>query len=202
MQLGPRYKIARRLGAPIFEKTQTQKYAISAEKKSNKKRSMRPRTAYGAQMTEKQKARFFYGVTEKQFKNYVKVALSKKGVSPAVELSSILERRLDNVVWRLGLARSHRAARQMVAHGHICIGGRRTYSPSYMVSERDVITIREGSKKSKMFQAETLAESEKTEVPTWLSFDMKKMEAHVKTAPTPVNEALFDLGQVIEFYQR
>lgn len=201
MQLGPRYKIARRLGAPIFEKTQTQKYAVSAEKKT-KKRSMRPRTAFGAQMAEKQKARFFYGVTEKQFKNYVKVALAKTGVSPTVELASLLERRLDNVVWRLGLARSHRAARQMVAHGHICIGGRRTYTPSYMVNEGDVITIREGSKKSPLFQAETLANSEKTEVPGWLSFDAKKLEASIKSKPTPATEALFDLGQVVEFYQR
>lgn len=201
MQLGPRYKIARRLGAPIFEKTQSQKYAISAEKKT-KKRSMRPRTAFGAQMTEKQKARYFYGVTEKQFKNYVKEALAKKGAVPTVELASILERRLDNVVWRLGLARTHRAARQMVAHGHICIGGRRTYTPSYMVSESDVITIREGSKKSRMFQAETLANENKTEVPSWLSFDIKKMEATVKGKPSPATEALFDLGQVVEFYQR
>lgn len=200
MQLGPKYKIARRLGAPIFEKTQSQKYAVSAERKSKGKFS-RPRTAFGAQMTEKQKARLFYGVTEKQFKNYVKEALTRKGSSPIVELSSLLERRLDNVVWRLGLARTHRAARQMVAHGHICIGGKRSYSPSYQVNENDIITIREGSKKSPLFNKEG---EEKTEVPSWLEFDPKKLEAKVKAKPAmpDASHMLFDLGQVVEFYQR
>jgi small subunit ribosomal protein S4 len=201
MQLGPKYKIARRLGAPIFEKTQTQKYAVSAEKKASKKRFSRPRTAYGAQLTEKQKARFFYGVTEKQFKNYVKEALAKTTSSPIEELSALLERRLDNVVWRLGLARTHRAARQMVAHGHICIEGKRVYTPSYRVSENQKITIREGSKKSPLFQKDS--DAEKTEAPSWLQFDPKTMEAMMKSKPvTQEREVLFDLGQVVEFYQR
>lgn len=201
MQIGPKYKIARRLGAPIFEKTQTQKYNLSLEKKT-KRRSMRPRTAYGAQLIEKQKARFFYGVTEKQFKNYVKSALAKKGHSPTEELSSALETRLDNVVWRLGWATTHGAARQLVAHGHITINGKRVYTPSLKVSPQDVIGVREGSRNNGFFKS--LAESKESKsIPNWLFCDAKKMEAKVISKPEALDkELIFDLGQVVEFYQR
>jgi small subunit ribosomal protein S4 len=89
----------------------------------------------------------------------------------------------------------------MVAHGHICIGGKRSYSPSYQVNENDIITIREGSKKSPLFNKEG---EEKTEVPSWLEFDPKKLEAKVKAKPAmpDASHMLFDLGQVVEFYQR
>ena len=128
MRIGPQYKIARRLGAPIFEKTQTAKFALSQEKKFKNKRG-RPKTDFGLQMAEKQKARFFYGITEKQFKNYVRKVLDDSKVAPASGLFSVLESRLDNVVWRAGLAPTHRAARLVVAHGHILVNSKRTYTP-------------------------------------------------------------------------
>src|SRR6185436_15717972 len=134
MKIGPKYKIARRLGAPIFEKTQTQKFALSSEKKGGKKGFGRPKSDFALQLVEKQKARFFYGVTEKQFKNYAKASLGKKNVRPAAELFSALESRLDNAIWRLGLSPTHGGARQMVAHGHIMVNGKRTYTPSYKLS--------------------------------------------------------------------
>lgn len=204
MKIGPKYKIARRLGATVFEKTQTQKYALSAEKKGKVRRE-RNRTDFGLQLTEKQKARFFYGVTEKQFKNYVKKVLAKKAslksTSPSNDLFSMLESRLDNAVWRMGIAPTHLASRQMVAHGHITINGKRVYSPSYTLSVGDKIGIREGSRKSKMFNKDE--NEEKTESPAWISYDKSKMEGVVKGKPALGNaEILFDIGKVIQFYQR
>ncbi len=199
MKIGPQYKIARRLGAPIFEKTQTAKFALSAEKRNKNKKGGRS-TDFGLQLTEKQKARFFYGVTEKQFKNYVKKVLDNPKIAPAAGLFSALEARLDNVVWRVGLAPTHRAARLMVAHGHITINGRRSYSPSYQVTEGDLLAIREGSKKSPLFNNENL---ERQTLPSWLSFDAVKKEVSIKGKPAfGESELLFDLSKVIEFYQR
>lgn len=205
MRIGPKYKIARRLGAPIFEKTQTQKFALSEEKKSRKRGRGGQKTDYGLQLTEKQKARYFYGISEKQFKNYVKDALSKKGSSPTAELLSNLESRLDNAVWRTGFAPTHRASRQMVSHGHITVNGRKVRVPSYKLSQGDVIGVREGSKNSKLFATveEGGVESVTREVPAWISYDPKHKVAEIKSKPMGDQGLLmFDLGQVIEFYSR
>lgn len=200
MKIGPKFKIARRLGAPIFEKTQTQKFALSEEKKSRKSRP-RQKTDYGLQMAEKQKARFFYGVTEKQFKNYVNKALTLKG-TPSSELFTLLEMRLDNVVWRLGFASTHGAARQMVSHGHICVNGVKARVASTQLKIGDVISIREGSKKSPLFLT-LLEKGPEKEAPSWITFDNVKKEATIKSKPVMVeHELYFNLGQVIEFYQR
>ena len=103
MIIGPKYKIARRLQAPVFEKTQTQKFSLREERK-NKKRSFRKqKTDYGIQLNEKHNSRMFYCVTEKQFAKYVKQALEKKASSPTATLLKSLEHRLDNVVWRAGI---------------------------------------------------------------------------------------------------
>src|ERR1035437_8595 len=100
----PRYKTAKRLGATVFEKAQTQKFAVSAERTAkNKKRGRGRQSEYGKQMLEKQKVRVTYGVTEKQFHNYVRKALSAHSSKPSERLHELLELRLDNVVWRLGL---------------------------------------------------------------------------------------------------
>ena len=197
MKIGPKYKIARRLGAPIFEKTQSQKYALSAEKKS--KGMQRSRTDFGVQLTEKQKAKFFYGVTEKQFKNYVKKILQAKG-APSPLLFTALETRLDNALWRMGFAPTHRAARQMAAHGHIMVNGKRTYSPSLALKKGDVISVREGSKTSPLFNKET---EDAFRAPSWIEVDEKKKEASIKGEPIMgETELLFDMGKVIQFYQR
>ena len=202
MRIGPKYKISRRLKAPIFEKTQTQKFALSLEKKSQK-RGGRPASDFGIQLIEKQKVRYFYGLAEKQFKNYVKKALAKKGSTTAM-LDSMLESRLDNVVWRAGLAPTHAAARQMVVHGHICINGKKVYSPSYEMSPDVVIFVREGSKKSPLFNKEKDENMQKV-LPAWLVFDESKKEIRVKSKPARGDsdkDSLLDLGKVIEFYQR
>lgn len=199
MQLGPKYKIARRLGAPVFEKTQTQKFAQRSERKG---KSHRPRSDYGTQMNEKQKARMFYAVSEKQFAKYVEQALAKKEGNPSVNLFALLETRLDNALWRAGLCPTHLAARQAAAHGHFVVNGKRSYVPSLALKAGDKVVIREGSKNSKLWN-ELETRMQNVQTPDWLSWDGKKHELTIKGKPSNTStEVLFDLGQVLEFYQR
>lgn len=202
MKIGPKYKIARRLGAPIFEKTQTQKFALSQDKKTRKRSSMKPKTDFGIQMNEKQKARMFYGVTEKQFSKYVREALEKKGSSPALNLFKTLEHRLDNTVWRSGILSTHSGARQATAHGHFLVNGKRVYVPSYQLKAGDKVSIRVGSQNSKLF-ADMGERMTTSTLPEWLSWDSNKKELTVKDSALQMStDLLFDLGQVIEYYQR
>lgn len=201
MKIGAKYKIARKLRSKIFEKTQTQKYAVREEKKL-KNKPWRPKTDFGNQLNEKQKARMFYIVSEKQFRNYVTKALSDKTGSPAANLLSLLEKRLDNVVWRSGILPTHLSARQAVAHGHFLVNGRKVYTPSYHLREGDKISIREGSKGSKLF-SEVESKLATLQFPAWLSVNAKDKEITVKSESVTVDgELFFDLGQVIEYYQR
>ncbi len=202
MIIGPKYKIAKRLGAPVFEKTQTQKFAVS-EARTARKKTGRPgmMSDYKRQHIEKQKMRFVYGVTEKQLRRYIDEAL-ERNTQPIQDLVGRLESRLDNVVHRLGFAKTRRLARQIVAHGHIIVNGRRINIPSYKVKIGDVISVREGSKQSPLFTniTETLA----THTPkNWLVLDSKKLEGSMKSTPTfEPAEVLFDPQQVLEFYSR
>jgi small subunit ribosomal protein S4 len=150
MKIGPRYKIARRLGAPIFEKTQTAKF------KARTGETRRPpmRSDFGKQLIEKQKARFTYGVSEKQFSSYVKTVLESKTSVPVQKLLEKLETRLDNVVYRSGFASTRQFARQVVSHGHVLVNGRKLNVPSYVVKPGDMISIREGSKSNGIFKDE------------------------------------------------
>jgi len=203
MKIGPKYKIAKRLGAPIFEKTQTQKFELSVAR-GGKRSLKRPAQAsdYKKQLIEKQKMRFSYGISEKQLRRYVDEAIAKEGHKPVAILIDRLETRLDNVVYRLGLAKTRQFARQMVSHGHITVNGKRLNVPSHKVRVGDVIAVREGSRQSVMYA--TLAEKhEAVSVPSWLAFDAKKLEGTVKAAPQyNPTETLFDPEQVMEFYSR
>ncbi len=203
MIIGPKYKIARRLGAPVFEKTQTQKYVLSQTKKTKTKRGgPKQRTDFGMQMNEKQKARFSYLLSEKQFSNYVKKALSAQGTDNAGMLFEILERRLDNVVLRAGFAHARGLARQMVSHNHIQVNGKTVNIPSYRVSVGDVITVREGSSKKPLFNNLEERLQAKT-APSWIKVDASQKRAEVQGAPkVDKGELLFDLNSVIEFYSR
>ncbi|MCR4334811.1 MAG: 30S ribosomal protein S4 [Patescibacteria group bacterium] len=202
MKFGPKYKIARRLGAPVFEKTQTQKFVMSeARKKASRTSKPRAKTDYGLKVIEKQKARYSYGLGERQFSNYVKEAVKTKGDSSGILLSS-LESRLDNAVLRSGIVTSRAFARQVVTHGHILINGKKSSFPSYQVKIGDIISIREGSKKSPMFSS--IVEKMKTyNTPSWLAFDLEKMEWKVQGIPTIAKtDLLFDIGAILEFYSR
>lgn len=201
MKIGPKYKICRRLGPQVFEKCQTPKFVMSEANRGNKKRKGgRAATNYAIQLLEKQKVRFSYGVTEKQFYNYVKKAIDVKKASPAEKLSESLERRLDNVVYRLGFANSRQLSRQMVAHGHMTVNGRRVTAPSLTVSVGDIISVRDGSKGKVLFQ-NLDAKLKNYTSPNWLTFDIPNLKAEVKSLPkTP--ESYLDFNAVIEFYSR
>lgn len=200
MKIGPRYKIARRLGAAVFEKTQTQKYALRSTQRTQNSRP-KAKSDYGLGMNEKQKARFSYGVTSKQFTNYVNKAIEKKGNS-AEMLVTLLEGRLDNVALRSGFATTRQAARQMTSHGHLTVNGKIVTIPSYQVKIGDVIGIREGSKKKGLFL--NLDERLKTvKIPAWLKLNIEKKEIVIDGTPHAlVTELLFNPGTVLEFYSR
>lgn len=200
MITGPKYKLCRRLG-PVHEKCQTQKFTLSESKKT-KRRDKKPKSVsdFGSQLIEKQKIRFSYGVSEKQFYNYVKEASETKGVNIADKLHEVLESRLDNVVYRLGLANTRPLARQMVSHGHFVVNGKKTTVPSYRIRMGDVITVREGSRSSVLF-AELDKKAKNYTLPQWLKFDPAKFEAGV-TAKPKNNETFLNFNTVLEFYSR
>lgn len=201
MIFGPKYKIARRLGANIFEKTQTQKFALRQERKAGKG-PYRPKGDFAVAMLEKQKVRFSYGVGERQFKKYVKESVAKKGTNTTQALYERLEMRLDNTVYRLGFAPTRQAARQMNAHGHILVNNKRTNIPSQTLFLGDKVTVRGASLTKPLFK-ELDEKMKKVSVPTWLSYDGDKKLATVESTPKySPSEHLFSLGQVIEFYSR
>lgn len=201
MLIGPRYKKARYLGAAVFRKTQTPKYAMRSQRKVKTTKRRGTKSEYGRQLLEKQKARYSYGVSGGQFTNYVKSALQTKGDN-AKNLLRILEGRLDNVVLRAGFALSRAAARQMVAHGHLCVNGKIVNIPSYQVRIGDVVTIREGSKKKVIFN-KLDEEFKNIKLPSWLSMNPEKKEIKVEGEPsTDTTELLFDVRSVLEFYTR
>jgi small subunit ribosomal protein S4 len=201
MKIEKRYKIARRLGAPVFEKTQTQKFALRSNQKSQFSKKPRAKSDYGIGLMEKQKARYSYGITSKQFSNYVKKATEKKGNAGDL-LVTLLESRFDNVALRGGFATTRQAARQITSHGHLTINGVIVTIPSYQVKVGDVIGIREGSKKKGLFT--NLDDRLKTiKLPAWLKMDFEKKQITIDGLPFVAHtELLFSPGAVLEFYSR
>jgi len=200
MKIGPRYKKARYLGAPIFRKTQTQKFAMRAERKTKSGRRS-TKSEYGKQMLEKQKARFSYGVSGRQFTKYVTKALQTEGDN-SKNLMALLEGRLDNVVVRAGFAPTRSAARQMVSHGHIQVKGKTVTVPSYEVRIGDIVTIREGSKSKGIF-SKLDEELKAQKSPSWISVDAEKKTVTITGRPVvEMSELLFDVKAVLEFFTR
>ena len=156
---------------------------------------------YGTQLREKQKTRSFYGVGEKQFRKYFEMASNKKGITGTV-LLQILESRLDNVVYRLGLGASRPQARQIVTHGNIEVNGVKTDIASYLVKPGDVIAVREGKKDNTVIKANVEAGSARP-VPEWLELDSKTLSAKVlrvvnrEEIDLPVEEHL-----IVELYSK
>lgn len=197
----PKFKIGRRLGAGVYDKCQTPKFSASSGKFAGPG-ARRPKalSEYGAQLVEKQKVRFSYGITERQLSNYVEKASHIKGAGTAEKFYEELESRLDNVVYRMGLAPSRRAARQMVSHGHFIVNNHKITIPSFEVKPEDIVKVREGSKSKKIF--DNLTERLKEyNPPSWLSFDPAKMEGNILAKPKNV-ETFLDLNAVLEFYSR
>lgn len=139
--MGPRFKVARHLGVNVFNHPKALKRGVKPHKKLSE---------YGEQLLEKQKLKAYYGVLEKQFKRYIYEALKSKKSSDEVLIQS-LERRLDNLVYRLGFASTLRQARQMVVHNHVLVDGEKVNIPSFRVSIGSTISLREKSRKNQLF---------------------------------------------------
>ncbi len=176
---------------------------LGISKKSTRqlRRTNRKISEYGLQLREKQKAKFIYGVLEKPFRNYYKKADKMPGMTGA-NLMALLERRLDNVIFRLGLARTRREARQIVGHKHVTVNGRVVSIPSFLVRAGDVVEIREKCKGSERYKS-ILEITGGRIVPEWLDADQEALKGVVKEIPTreaidvPVDEML-----IVELYSK
>ena len=170
-------------------------------KDSNRKpqHSFKKMSEYGLQLREKQRAKFIYGVLERQFRTAFKKAASKKGIT-GENLLIMLEERLDNVVFRMGLATTRREARQLVVHSHFTVNGKKVNIPSYIVKAGDVIKVKEKSQSSPKFKE---IKEMQVGVPAWLSVDRDKLEGKVLADPTrdqidtPIEERL-----IVELYSK
>lgn len=203
---GPSCRLCRREGIKLYlkgERCYTEKCAIDRRNyapgqhgKSRKKIS-----EYGLQLREKQKAKRIYGVLERQFRRYFKIADRKKGVT-GENLLRILETRLDNVVYRIGFASSRDEARQLINHGHFTVNGRKVDIASYHVRAGETIAVKEDSKKLDKFKELAEFAAEKT-APAWLEVNPEAMEAHVVALPSredidiPIQEHL-----IVELYSK
>lgn len=202
MKAVQKYKMCRRLGSGVFEKCQTSKFVLSEARhgKSLKGKRRKRISSYGLQFIEKQKVRFMYGISEKQFSNYIKEATKHKGEPTNEYLAELLESRLDNIVYRMGLANTRRFARQMVSHGHFMVNGKKSTIPSQRIFVGNTISVREGSTKTKLFTG--LSEKLKDyTMPSWLKFDLVKLSGSLQGKPKN-DEGFLDLNTVLEFYSR
>ncbi len=211
MIVGPKYKICKRLGAAVFEQCQSGRFTLAeARQKTVRGRGgrggggRRPRAMsdYKRQLLEKQKVRYLYGLGERQLARYVAEA-SGHAEGPARALIARLESRLDNVVYRLGLARTRRLARQLVSHGHITAHDKKVTVPSYQVALGEEIAVREGSKDLALFAALREEGAERAPTPTWLEAESDTLSGRLRAVP-PYDQGalLFDLEAVLEYYSK
>ena len=193
--MGPRFKQCRRLGLNVCGHPKAMDRAVKGTSREDKKLS-----PYGVQLLEKQRLRAYYGVLEKQFRNYVKKA-EKSKESTGVALIQMLECRLDNVVYRLGFANSIRQARQMVVHGHILVNGKKVDIPSFAVQVGDEVSLREKSRTNVMFK-ENFESGALNEYP-YLSKDMDKFSGVLTRLPER-QEVPIEIDEIliVEFYSK
>ncbi|MFA5714801.1 MAG: 30S ribosomal protein S4 [Candidatus Paceibacterota bacterium] len=203
-------KICRRLGDKLFlkgEKCTSAKCAMvkrpfAPGQKAKKRRSNL--TEFGREMREKQKVKKWYNVSESQFKKYVFEVMENRTseIDVASQLVSKLESRLDNIIFRMGWAKSRGQARLLVTHGHFLVNGRKVDIPSYKISAGDTILVREGSKGKEILK--TLPETmKKYSLPAWLSFDGDKIEGRVMRLPTSEDVQLpSEISTIFEHYSR
>lgn len=192
---------------PIAKKCRSFDIAPAVMGYGNKKSTRNPGgnrrkkvSEYGAQMKEKQKVKFVYGVLEKQFRHYFEKASNMKGVT-GDNMLQLLEQRLDNVVYRLGLAKTRRMARQIVVHGHIRVNGQKVDIPSYSVKVGDVITLRPRSAESEMFKS--LREGTGVACPKWLTMDASQLTGKVVALPARDDiDMQIEESMIVEFYSR
>ncbi len=204
---GPVCRLCRREGNKLFLKGERCYMAkCTVERRAgapgDKKRAVRSKfTEYGIQLREKQKVRRIYGVLERQFRNYFEDAERMKGVA-GENLLFLLERRFDNIIFRMGFASSRREARQLVRHGHFAVNGSKVDIPSYIVKPGDTIEVREGSRDMEEIKASVESAAQR-QIPTWLELNAEEMKGKVVRNPVredidvPIQEQL-----IVEFYSR
>jgi small subunit ribosomal protein S4 len=204
MKIGPKEKYCRRFGQKMLwnERCSSQKCGLARRRQRPGVHGHKPRalSLYGRQLLEKQRLKFSYLLNENKLKNYVEMAKKSKKSAPQA-LIELLERRLDNVIWRLGYVPSKLTARQLVSHGHFFVNGKRVKTPSYLVEEGDIIEIRPQSKDIKPF--ENLAQRLKFLQSSWLEIDKETFKAKVLKLPSAEEISHnFNLSLVIDFYSR
>jgi small subunit ribosomal protein S4 len=200
LRIKSKYKIAKRLGAGVFEQTQSQKFALSEARSKKERRGGRGGSDFGRQLLEKQRVRFTYGLSEKQLSNYAQGAIKEK--EPSAQLHRALEMRADSVLYRSGFAPTRRAARQALSHGHVKVNGVRTTRPSQRLKKGDKIEVRDAVRTSPLYAG--LAEKEdKRPAPQWLSVDSNLLTIEVTGEPQyNGTEIGLDYPTVFEFYSR
>ncbi|HAZ28448.1 MAG TPA: 30S ribosomal protein S4 [Candidatus Magasanikbacteria bacterium] len=200
--IGPKNKIARRFGVNLGLKTNATKVARRLSKRPGVhglKKTRRTTSNYGAQLLEKQKAKYVYGLRERQFARYVAEASRREGDS-SVNLVQLLETRLDNVVYRLGFATTRAQARQFVSHGMFLVNDKKMNIPSYHVILGDIIRLKPNKADKGPF-AQIDEQLANRDIPGWLSLDIKTKIAKVLNAPRPEDgENAIDVKLIIEFY--
>lgn len=204
--LNPKCRLCRKTGEKLFLKGERCYSPKCALVKKNYPPGMHghkrqtKKSEYSLQLKEKQKAKYIYGLLERQFKNYFNKATKKKG-DTNFYLLQLLEKRLDNVISRINLFPSKILIRQMITHGHIKVNQKKVNIPSYQVKQGDIIKIKENSSYLKKIQE--IPKDEKEEIPEWISFDPKKVEIKILNLPTagdlPKN---INAKSIIEFYSR
>jgi small subunit ribosomal protein S4 len=202
--LGPKCKLSRREGTDLLLKSgvRDHKSKCKSEKLPGQHGDKKPRlNGYGIQLREKQKIKRLYGVLEKQFRNYYKMSARQKG-STGENLMSLLERRLDNVVYRMGFASTRAEARQLVTHKAILVNDKIVNVPSFLVSPGDVITVRQKAKSQGRVQA-ALALSEQRAPCDWITVDSSSFKGTFSTAPTLTDlSSDYNVNLVVELYSK
>ena len=195
-------KTARIFGERIFPNVNVSEEKLGTPPGMHgQKRKRANRSEYGKQLMEKQKVRHIYGLKEKHLRNYYQEANRLNEPTPSAMLS-LLEKRLDNIVFRTGLASTRDMARQFVIHGHIMVNGEKVTIPSYSVAENDVITVSDAGLRNKTLAANK-EELNPQEMPTWMSYDPKATSFGITHAPHSDQENQnFDLTLVVQFYSR
>ncbi len=197
---GPRVRISRRLGVPVFGPSKyLERRAYPPGVHGPKSR--RKLSDYAVGLAEKQKLRYQYGLLERQFRRVYQMALKKRGVTGET-LLQLLETRLDNVVYRLGFANTRPFARQIVCHGHIKVNGRKVSTPSYQVKVGDVIEVKPTAV-SQQLVTKSLESAQIRPVPEWLAFQRDAMRAQVSRMPTTDDiQPIVEPQLIVEFYSR
>ena len=197
---GPRVRISRRFGIPIFGPSkylERRNYGPGV----HGPKSRRKHTDYGLGLIEKQKFRYYYGLLERQFRGVYEKALKRRGVT-GEQMLQILETRLDNVVFHLGFANTRAAARQMVSHGHITVNGRKVNVPSFCLKVNDAVAVK-NSNVSRQLATKNLEVATSRAVPDWLSLNKEEFKGTVMRIPTRDEiQPIANEQAVVEFYSR